>query len=129
MKKYIVYIIVLIIGIGVFFLQFGYGRKYQPTTLYQVYLDDEIIGTIKSKNKFESYISSRGEIIKEQVSNYNTDVERIKKVEEIINKTITKDNEKYAEYVQLTKIKNTYLALSKIVDNNGKLIHKQRKEE
>lgn len=121
MKKYIIYIVVLIIGVGVFFLQFGYGRKYQPTTLYQVYLDNEIIGIIKSKDKFESYISSRGEIIKEQVINYNIDVERIKKVEEIINKVITKDNQYYSDYLNITKIKNTYLALNKIVDNNGKL--------
>lgn len=121
MKKYIIYIVVVFIGIGVFFLQFGYGRKYQPTTLYQVYLDDEIIGIIKSKDKFENYISSRGEIIKEQVSNYNTDVERIKKVEEIIEKVITKDDDNYTEYLKQSKIKNAYLSLNKIVDNNGKL--------
>lgn len=121
MKKYIVYIVILFIGIGVFFLQFGYGRKYQPTTLYQVYLDDEIIGVIKSRDKFESYISSRGEIIKEQVSSYNTDVERIKKVEEIIKKVITKDDEKYTELNKLDKIKSAYLSLNKLVDNNGKL--------
>ena len=54
MKKYIAYIIVLFCGAMVFFLQFGYGKKYQPYTYYQVYLDDEKIGVIKSIIPFKS---------------------------------------------------------------------------
>jgi hypothetical protein len=71
MKKVIIYIVVLLIGAGVFVLQFDYREKVLPTSLYQVYLDDEIIGVIKSKDELEEYISSQGELVKEQVKNYS----------------------------------------------------------
>lgn len=122
MKKYTVYIIVAIVGACVFFLQFSNDKKSQPTTLYQVYLDNEVIGTIKSKEKFEKYISSRGEIIKEQVKKYNNDVERIKRIEEILTKAITKDNEYFSKYVSLYRLKNVYIKLNNYVDSEGKVI-------
>ena len=95
MKKYIVYIIVLLIGVGVFLLQFNYGRKYQPSIFYQVYLDNEKIGVIKSKEDFEKYITSQGSVIKEQVEKYSVDVDRIKTVKEIRSKIIDKNNKYY----------------------------------
>ena len=90
MKKYVVYIIIFLIGVFVFFLQFNYRKNTKPITLYQVYLDNEKIGVIKSKDELEKYISSQGEIIKQQVENYRVDVERIDSIHEIM---ITKPRE------------------------------------
>ena len=119
MKKIMVFVVVAFLGLGVFLLQFSNKKKTLPTTLYQVYLDNEIIGTIKSKEKFEKYVSSRGEIIKQQVLKYNEDVERIKGIEEIISKVITKDNLYYNKYITLNRLKNAYNKINNYVDENG----------
>ena len=76
MKKFLTYIIVLLIGAGVFFLQFASNKKYQPNEYYQVYLDNEKIGVIKSKEELEKYISSQGAVVKEQVEEYSIDVDK-----------------------------------------------------
>ncbi len=122
MKKYMVYMIVLLIGVGVFLLQFNYVRKYQPSIYYQVYLDNEKIGVIKSKEEFERYIKSQGAIIKEQVEKYSVDVDRVKIVKELRSKVINKKNIYYADYAQLIKLENLYNILYELVGDDGKLV-------
>ena len=50
------YILVLLIGAGVFILQFSNNEKHIPNEFYQVYLDNEKIGVIKSKDELNKYI-------------------------------------------------------------------------
>ena len=77
MKKYSVYLIMGVLSVVIFFLQFNYGKKYMPSTYYQVYLDNEVIGTIESSDELKKYISENGELIKKQVNEYSVDVDRI----------------------------------------------------
>ena len=121
MKKYIVYIIVLLIGMGVFLLQFGYTKKFQPTTVYQVYLDNEKIGVIKSKEELESYIGSQGELIKKQVSDYKEKIDRIDVVRSILKKVINKNSTFYDNYKKLLEIENAYNIISKYTDEKGNI--------
>lgn len=124
MRKYFIYIIVLLIGLGVFFLQFGYGKKYQPYTLYQVYLDDEKIGIIESKEDLEAYIHSQGDVIKEQVEKYSIDVDRYQTVQATLKNIITKDNKHYTDYQYISNIEKIYNRIYELVDQDGKLVGK-----
>ena len=63
MKKYLP-IIIVILGITVFLLGFNYKNINEPNTFYQVYLDDEVIGVISSKEELEKYIDKEEEQIK-----------------------------------------------------------------
>lgn len=69
MKKFAIGIIILLISISVFLLGFNYKDSEEPNNFYQVYLDQEIIGVIKSKIALEKYIDQRGNYIKMK---YNT---------------------------------------------------------
>lgn len=121
MRKYLMYILVLLIGAGVFILQFSNNEKHIPNEFYQVYLDNEKIGVIKSKDELNKYIKSQGAVVREQVENYSVDVDRIKTVEDILKKVITKDNNYYKNYQNSVKLKNLYNNLFKLVGNDGKI--------
>ena len=121
MKKFLTYIIVLLIGVGVFILQFGNNKKLEPNEFYQVYLDNEKIGVIKSKEELDKYIKSQGAVVKEQVETYSIDVDKIKTVEEIISKVITKNNNYYSSYQNSLKLKKMYKSLFDLVGNDGKI--------
>lgn len=56
MKKYFPIIICIIIGAFLFPLCLGYSKKNYPNEYYNVYLDNEFLGTIKSKDSLLSYI-------------------------------------------------------------------------
>lgn len=64
MKKILLVIFLLLICGSTFYLGFGYKHNLEPNSYYQVYLDDELLGTIKSKTELEKYIDKRGEYIK-----------------------------------------------------------------
>ena len=119
MKKYSVYLIMGVLSVVIFFLQFNYGKKYMPSTYYQVYLDNEVIGTIESSDELKKYISENGELIKKQVNEYSVDVDRIFSVEETMKKVITQDNDFYDTYIKMNSIKNNYLVINQIVDDKG----------
>lgn len=122
MKKYVVYIIIFLIGVFVFFLQFNYRKNTKPITLYQVYLDNEKIGVIKSKDELEKYISSQGEIIKQQVEDYRVDVERIDSIHEIMKKNINSNSQYYSFYQEITMLEDKYNQLLKYFDSEGNII-------
>jgi murein DD-endopeptidase MepM/ murein hydrolase activator NlpD len=65
MKKMTGLVSLLLISISVFLLGFDYRKVQEPNTYYQVYLDEKVIGTIKSKEELEKYIDRRGEFIKD----------------------------------------------------------------
>jgi murein DD-endopeptidase MepM/ murein hydrolase activator NlpD len=64
MKKITGLIVLGLISISVFLLGFDYRSSHEPNAYYQVYLDEEVIGVIKSKEALEKYIDNRGEFIK-----------------------------------------------------------------
>jgi len=64
MKKASVLIIILILASSIFLLGFGSKKSTLPNYYYKVYLNDELLGTIKDKVKLEKYIDKKGESIK-----------------------------------------------------------------
>lgn len=70
MKKYSLIFLCFIIICSIVFLGFDYNHNLEPNHYYSVYLDDELLGTIKSKTELQKYIDKRGEYIKNK---YNVD--------------------------------------------------------
>lgn len=127
MKKICIYLIVLLSGIAVFYLQFSYNHTYAPNSFYQVYLDNEQIGVINSKDKFDNYVSSQGQIVKDQVSDYKRKNERIESVYETFKGTIGKKNQYYSVYKTLLTNQSYLEYIYKNTDENGNII--SNKEE
>lgn len=115
MKKILSIIFLILIGSFVFYLQFNYERKYQPGSYYQVYLDDEIVGVIESKDDFDEYVSKQGQLIKKQVQKYQDNLKTLNEIDSIIEDKIKNSQEKsiYLKY------REDYLALSNLVTTNG----------
>lgn len=70
MKKIGIGLIIVILSIMTFMLGFGYRKNEVPNEFYQVYLDDELIGTIKSKDELTEYIEQQGHTIRKTVEDY-----------------------------------------------------------
>ena len=66
MKKVLTILLILLLSSVVAFLGFSTKRNYQPKTYYQVTLEGELIGNIKSKGELERYISNTEKYIKEK---------------------------------------------------------------
>ncbi len=71
MKNLGIYIIAILLSI----LVVGFGYNYKETTkhpyiLYNVYLDNEFIGTIESRDELEDYINKQAEEIRTNVRKY-----------------------------------------------------------
>ena len=64
MKKYIAIISIVLLFVCVFTLGFRSKPIISPDTYYGVYLDDELLGVIHSKDELEKYIDKKGEKIK-----------------------------------------------------------------
>lgn len=63
-------LLVVLVSFSVLLLGFNNKEKEVSQTVYNVYLDGKLIGTIESKESFEEYINEKEEIIKKQ---YNID--------------------------------------------------------
>lgn len=86
----------IIIGGAIFLLGFNYKNLKEPNSLYQVYLDEKVIGVIKSKDDLEHYINQEGNYIKKKygvenvyapdgleikkISTYDQKVDSVKKI-------------------------------------------------
>lgn len=70
MKKIAIGLFIVILGSFVFLLSFNTKKNKEPNYLYQVYLDDQVLGIINSKRELEEYIDKQGTVIKEK---YNVD--------------------------------------------------------
>lgn len=131
MKKFGLFTITVIITVAIFALGYDYNRsKSEPNTYYQVYLENEVLGTIKSKKELEKYIDKRGEYYKEKysvskiyepngleikkITTYNSEITSVKKIYEKIEKrapftirgyqiTVTQNKEKKKIYVTKEK--------------------------
>lgn len=66
MKKISTVVLVFLLSCIIFVLGFEHKNSDIPNTYYQVYLDDQVLGTIKSKKKLEQYIDKKGKDIKEK---------------------------------------------------------------
>ena len=60
MKRFSISLMLLIIIAGVFVLGFGYKTTPEPNNYYEVYLNDESLGTIRSEKELEDYIDENG---------------------------------------------------------------------
>ena len=61
MKKIGLVLFVIVLISTVFVSGFQSRGDVEPNTVYEVYLDDEVIGKVKSKEALEDYIDERGE--------------------------------------------------------------------
>ncbi len=64
MKKLSLWLLIAIVLSAVCVLGFGYKKNLEPNAYYQVYMNDEILGTITSKTELEKYIDKNGEYYK-----------------------------------------------------------------
>ena len=88
MKKIGTYFLILLLSVIVFLLGFDYNIDRKPHTYYQVYLDDELIGLIESKQELNDYINSQANTIRNNVKEYKLKLEAIdtlKKYESNVN--------------------------------------------
>lgn len=67
MKKIIILIGILTLFASLFLFGFTGSKTLNPNTYYKVYLDEEVIGVISSKEALEKYIDQRGENIKKKL--------------------------------------------------------------
>jgi len=63
-------VLCVVVSLMILLLGFSHGNNNQPTELYQVYLDGEIIGTIESEEDFVKVINEEQQEIKDK---YNVD--------------------------------------------------------
>lgn len=105
MKKIIYGILVIILAGITFYLSYGYRNNQNPKTYYKVYLNNETLGVIESKDKLTKFIDKESDNIKnkynvtnvyapsglqvEELSSYN---ETISSVDEIFKAITSKDS-------------------------------------
>lgn len=70
MKRGIIIILIVILSLSILYLELNKKENIIPNTYYQVYLNDEILGTIKSKKDLELYIDRQNNKYKKK---YNVD--------------------------------------------------------
>jgi len=70
MKKVFMSFFLIIITICISFLSFGYRKSGEPNTFYKVYLNEEELGIIESKEELQNYIDEKNSEYKEK---YNVD--------------------------------------------------------
>ena len=84
MKKVGLYFCVVLVSAFILLLGFSNRKSKNPNSYYQVYLDGEQLGTIKSKRELETYIDSQADIIRDNVRDYETKIEAINDTKEVI---------------------------------------------
>ena len=66
MKKMTISLVIATLLAAVCTLSFGYKKTAEPNYYYRVYMDNEILGTIKSKEELENYINKNGAYYKKK---------------------------------------------------------------
>ena len=82
-------IVILLVGILVFGLGFTSRSKNNPVDVYKVYIDGEVIGTVKDKEEFDKYINDKEEAIKKRYG-----VEKVYMPEGVTIKKVTTYDDK-----------------------------------
>lgn len=93
MKKVSTIFLIVILSLIVFYFTFSYNKSVQPNTYYKVYLDNKLMGTIKSRNELEDYINNQGKKITKKVNEYSEKVDIIDNSKVILN-SINNDDTK-----------------------------------
>ena len=104
MKKSIQSCLILIVFLS-FVVGFGYKKDIEPNQYYQVYLNEKVIGIIKSKKALEEYIDKKGNDIKNkyhvnkiyepeglEIKKINTYSNNVSSVKSIYNKIQAKES-------------------------------------
>lgn len=102
MKKIGIGFFILILSIIVFYLTFSNNKTIQPNSYYQVYLDNKLLGTVKSKKELENYIDNKGKVITKQVNDYSQKIEIIEDAKKVINSV---NNEETKNLTEEDKVK------------------------
>lgn len=119
MKKFVFFTSLILISI-VLVLCLKNSKIILPKTYYQVYLDGELLGTIKSKEKLEEYINEQGNLIKEQVLDYQN---KIKIIDETANLLLKNYDEQILNDINnLNYYKGIYDSLIKLVNEEGNFL-------
>ena len=77
MKKISTYFFIVLISLTVLLFGFGHKNVRQPNTYYQVYLDNELIGLIESKEELQDYINNQAETIRKNIKEYSLKLDAI----------------------------------------------------
>ena len=86
-------LVIILIGILVFSLGFTHYSTKNPQNVYQIYIDGEIIGTVKSKTGFEEFINKKEESIKKKYG-----VKKVEVPNGVMIKEVTTYNNNIDEY-------------------------------
>lgn len=96
-------IVIILVGVLVFGLGFTSYSNQEPISVYKVYIDGEVIGTVSSKEEFNNYINKKEKQVKEKygVDNvYMPDGVTLKKVT-TYNKHIDSNDKVYESIIKL----------------------------
>ena len=85
MKNIGKYFLIVLSSIVIFLFGFDFKDNKQPNTLYRVYLDKELIGTIESREELEDYINNQAKVIRENLKKYNLKINAIEKFKKYSN--------------------------------------------
>lgn len=85
MKKIGKYLLIVLSSAVIFLFGFNFKDNRQPNTLYRVYLDKELIGTIESREELEDYINNQANVIRENLKKYNLRINAIEKFKKYSN--------------------------------------------
>ena len=86
MKKIGVYFLIFILSVVIFLFGFNYENNKQPYTYYRVYLDNEYIGMIESKEELEDYINNQANVIRDNLKDYSFKIDAIDTVQKYISR-------------------------------------------
>ena len=124
MKKIFYILILFVIAGALFSLGFNSKKQYEPNVYYQVYLEDEVLGVIKSKKELDDYIDKKGDNIKKELGVSNVYAPNGIKVEKIAtyNKEISsvEDIYKQIEKEASFTIKGYQFTIRKTNEETGK---------
>ncbi len=121
LKKYAIVVVVGLLSIGIFFLQFQYQKTYQPHTYYQVYLDEDVIGVIESPEELATYISKQGDLIRNQVIEYQEQLDVLEGIDNIFKSKVSSSK----QYLNMEK---KYDQLFELIDEEGTFDPKNREK-
>lgn len=125
MNKIGKFLIIIILSITIFLLGFNYKSSPIPNVLYRVYLNNELIGTIKSKNELDNYINSQAELIRDNIKKYSLRLSSIDTFEKY-SKDSTLDKYNFAEKVNYILANKQNLNLTEKEIENLKLFKQEK---
>lgn len=122
----------IIVSLSIFLLGFEDKKDGIPETVYNVYLDGKIIGTIESQKSFEDYINQKEEQIKNKYQVENVHTPNGVEIKEVITykPKISSNEDIYNEIIKTKKftIRGITVSISAIEDKEAKEIKVLNKE-